>query len=186
MAFQGPITSSNIAFGIVGELFDNSPHRGQPGWLDSANAANNVIGRAFTVKAGASGNHATPTDPAPLKVQAGGTGAFAGILANPKVYASYGDPTGGPLAPSMVIPNARIGELITMGHIIVEAGAACTVGMVAEYVNATGALIMVLASSTTPATRTRIEGSQVVRYDGGPTGVCVLELGGTVSLTPGA
>lgn len=186
MAFQKEVTASNIAFGIVGELFDSSPVRAEPGWLDSTSAANNVIGRAFTVKSGASGNHAAPGDPAPLKVQAGGTGDFAGILANPKVYASYGNPTDGPLGASMVLPNNRLVELVTMGHIIVSAGSsAVSVGMVAEYVLATGELVFVAESAATPAANARINGSKVVRYDGGPAGVVVLELGGSVTVTVG-
>ena len=49
MTFQATVYD-NIGFGVVGELFLDGPLRAQPGRLDSASAANNVIGRAFTVK----------------------------------------------------------------------------------------------------------------------------------------
>ena len=53
-------------------------------------------------------------------MQAGGTGVFAGILANPKVYSNLGTVAGGTLAASLTLPNGVIAEFVeeTAGLIV--------------------------------------------------------------------
>lgn len=114
MSFQSTIYQ-NMAFGVVGELFLSGPLRAQPGILNSADAADNVIGRAFTLESEG-------------QAQAGGTGAFYGILVNPKNYAALGTQAGGPLAPTMTLPNGINAEFLQMGEIIVALPAACNIG----------------------------------------------------------
>ena len=95
------------AVGVIGSIVINGPQRGQPGILRSTDAANNVIGRAFY--------HITGDD---LAVKADGpivqTDVLAGVLANSKVYASFGNTTDGPLGPTIVLPNETNVELVTM------------------------------------------------------------------------
>lgn len=132
--FQAQV-NSDMATGVVGELAFEGPLRAAPFILRSADAANNVIGRAFTVVPGEEG-----------VAQAGGTGVFAGILANPKVYASAGTAADGTLAPSLVLRNEEIGELVDMGIIFVNLGNTAVVGDLVQYDVTTGALSAVADS----------------------------------------
>lgn len=134
MGFQSTV-NTELGFGLPGELFDNTPRRSAPWELYTASHPEyNVPGRAFT---------ATTADPADGSASgvavAGGTGVFVGLLANPKVSAGYGDSTG-TLAPSTALPNYSIGELVTMGHIIVAVPAACSLGDQLQYNTTTGVL----------------------------------------------
>ena len=80
------------ALGVPGEIFFAGPNRTRSVILNSASAAYNVIGAtALFVTASAVGT--LPNQPE--TAAAGGTGVFAGILAAPKTYASYGSSTGG-------------------------------------------------------------------------------------------
>lgn len=123
-AFQQSVKSA-LAFGIVGELFLDGPVRSSP-WTLQSGAQVNRIGRAFTVVSEG-------------VAMVGGAGAFAGILANPKNYALTGA-SGNPLAASLDLPNNAIGELVTMGQIIVDLGAAANIDDLVDYDTTTGAL----------------------------------------------
>jgi hypothetical protein len=101
MGFQTAV-NVELGAGLPGTLYDDGPVRAAPYELNSAQASYNVIGAtAFTVVSGDPGNNA-----ASGVVAAGGTGSFAGILMNPKVYANYGT-TAGPLA---VVPVVWTGS----------------------------------------------------------------------------
>lgn len=128
MTFQTTVKKDQ-AFGVVGELFLDGPLRAQPLILESVDAAYNVIGRAFTL-----------VDGSDTKAQAGGTGVFAGILANPKVYASYGTQAGGPLAPTLTLANEVVAEFVQMGQMIVALPAAANIGDLVTYNTTTGLL----------------------------------------------
>jgi hypothetical protein len=148
--FQSTIRGA-MADGVVGELAYDGPCRAQPGILDSADAANNVIGRVFTVVSEG-------------VFQAGGVGAFAGILFNPKVYASYGTPAAGPLAATMTLANNIPGEFLTMGIVYVNLPGAAAIGDLVTYNTTTGALNTVADSvevtgsiATTTLTVTDVE-----------------------------
>lgn len=132
-----------LGFGVVGSLFDNSPKRSAPWALYTASHPEyNVVGRAFTASS------ANPADgSAPATAQAGGTGMFVGLLANPKVYPLYGDTTG-TLAASLALPNYSIGELVTMGHMIVAVPGACSLGDQLTYATANGTLGTVTPSGS--------------------------------------
>lgn len=143
----GPQTTVNFvrALGVPGEFAYSGPNRTKAGILDSASAAYNIIGAtAFTVKTAADDQNPN----APMIVQAGGTGVFAGILANPKVYASFGTTAGGPLAPTMVLANDVNAEFVQMGELVVTVPAACNVGDKVLYDNTTGALSTQASFST--------------------------------------
>jgi len=133
MPFQSTL-NINLGFGVVGELFDDSPVRSAPWNLVSADPTYNVVGRAFTAVT------SNPADGSAAAVAAaGGTGVFAGLLANPKVYASQGGATG-TLSATLALPNNTLAELISMGHVIVAVPGACAIGDQLTYNTTTGAL----------------------------------------------
>lgn len=133
-AFQTTV-NVQLAFGVPGALYDDSPVRSAPWTLVSANAAYNIIGAtAFT---------ATTADPGTAAssgvAAAGGTGQFVGVLANDKVYATSGT-TAGALNPTLTLPNQTLGELVTMGHLIVTLPGPANLGDLVSYDVTTGAL----------------------------------------------
>src|SRR5689334_20771637 len=113
-SFQSTVNIWSAA-GVVGEMAFDGPTRVAPYNLYSAGTPN-LVGNAFTVS---SGGNPEPSGNSALAGTAavGGTGVFAGILVNPKDYASYGT-TGvnGPLAPTLVLPDYSVGFLATMGY----------------------------------------------------------------------
>lgn len=126
MGFQSTV-SLKQGFGVVGELMLDGPVRAAPYTLVSADASYNVVGRAFTVTSEG-------------VAAAGGTGDFAGILVNPKHYASYGTTAGGTLAPTLTLANNALGECLTMGEIIVALPGAAAIGDKVTYNTTTGVL----------------------------------------------
>lgn len=178
MPFQTSV-SGQIGFGVVGELFLEGPLRAQPARLQSADAANNVVGRAFTVVSGGTGSWTANGDavnPAPMVAAAGGAGVFAGILGNPKVYVSQGTAADGTLAPTLTLPNGTMGELVqeTAG-IIVALGAASDVGDSVYYLTATGVLVTTAPGAAAPANSAGPIG-RVERYDATGAGLAVVSL----------
>lgn len=164
MSFQNTVRTL-LAAGIVGELTFDGPFRGEPRILVSADAANNVVGRAFTQIAGSDTN-----------VEAGGTGVFAGILANPKEYASYGTAAGGPLAPTIVLPNQTNAALVKMGTMIVALSTAGNIGDDVHFVQATGVLLAV-APGTAPAVgNSVVPNCKVVRQQIPAAGLAYIQL----------
>ena len=125
MPFQ---SSVNIALGagVVGDVSFESPSRATPYVLSSADASYNVVGRAFTVSSEG-------------VAAAGGTGIFAGILANPKVYPLQGT-SAGTLTPTLTLPNNATAELVTMGDMYTYLPAAANIGDLVAYDTTTGAL----------------------------------------------
>lgn len=134
MGFQSTV-NIELGFGVPGALYDDGPVRSAPYELVSAAAAYNVIGAtAYTVTSGDPGNSSGSAVAA-----AGGSGAFAGILMNSKVYATAGT-TAGALNPTLTLPNYAIGELLTMGDIIVSIPGPASIGDLVAYDLTTGAL----------------------------------------------
>ena len=134
MGFQSTV-NVELGFGVPGALYDDGPVRSAPYELVSASAAYNVVGAtAYTVTSGDPGDNSGSAVAA-----AGGTGVFAGILMNSKVYATSGT-TAGALSPSMTLPNYFIGELLTTGDIIVALPGPANVGDLVGYDATTGAL----------------------------------------------
>lgn len=139
MAFQSTV-SIQMGAGVVGELFNDGPHRAQPFTVVSANAANNVIGRAFT-----------KTSEGFAQAGNGGALGFAGILVNPKAQALYGTQAGGTLAPSLTLANNQLGEILSMGSIWVNLPAPAAIGDKVVYDTTTGALSTIAPSANLPA-----------------------------------
>lgn len=136
MGFQ-----SSVAFlqgaGVPGQIYLDDPHRAQSYILQSALASYNIIGAtAYTVVSQGI-------------AQAGGTGAFAGILVDPQEYALYG--AGGiPLNPSLTLPNNSQADILSMGTIFVTLPAAAAIGDVVIYDTTTGALSTITPGTSVP------------------------------------
>lgn len=137
MGFQISVGIYN-ALGIPGSLAYDGPIRSKTYNLYSAGTPN-VIGYAYTVSAGANPDTSLGS-PLAGNAAVGGTGVFAGILVNPKVYPLRGTVAGGPLAASLVLPDYSIGELLTMGEIFVSLPGPANVGDLITYDPLTGAL----------------------------------------------
>lgn len=106
MALQSSVNTFYTT-GFVGEIIKDGPLRATTWDLNGQTTNPNQIGYAFT---------ATSTSGV---AQVGGTGAFAGILVNPKDYALFGTQAGGTLAPSIILPPYYTGaQLLTMGIIV--------------------------------------------------------------------
>lgn len=146
MGFQSTVNIEQ-AFGYVGELFDDSPRIAAPWALLSGSAANNVVGRAFTLNAAASTDSSGSGYAA-----AGGTGVFVGILMNPKVYAAVGS-SSDPLAANLILPNYTMAELLTMGTINIAVPAACNVGDHVLFAQADGTLATMPGTTVGTATQ---------------------------------
>ena len=165
MAFQSTIRA-DIGAGIVGDAALLGVIVAQPGILNSADAANNVVGRAFTVT-GTGGVFA-----------AGGAGAFAGILANRAEYYSLGTLAGGSLAPTLVLPNGVVGDFVkeTPGH-FVSLSTAFAVGNYVTYATATGALGAVATGADVPVGSVILPGAFVERYGSAAPGLAIISIG---------
>lgn len=145
-------------FGVVGELFSAGPTRAQSAILNSGDAANNVVGRYFTLSAEG-------------VAQAGGSGAIAGILANPKEYPLTGT-AGQPLAPSLTLPNGVVGDFVTMGEIIVAVPGAAAIGDAVKYNTTTG----VLGTGAPGAGEAAVPNAQVIKFTPAGAGLAVIKL----------
>lgn len=123
------------AYGVPGELRFDGPTRSEPGLLASADAANNVFGRVFT---------SLPTNPGVWRAgNADGLGTKWAIMIDPKEHASYGTVAGGPLAPTLTIPNGKTAGMCTMGFIVGVTDSAARPGDIVRFLKTTGALHVV-------------------------------------------
>lgn len=157
MTFQSTV-SLQQGFGVVGELMLDGPVRAAPYNLVSADASYNVVGRAFTVTSEG-------------VAAAGGSGVFAGILINPKHYASFGT-TSGTLAPTLTLPNNAIGECLIMGEIIVALPGAAAIGDAIKYNTTTG----VLGTGAPGAGEANVPNAYVSRFTVSGAGLAVIRL----------
>jgi len=141
MTFQSAV-QPQMGLGVVGELFTDGPHRTQSFIVDSADAAYNVFGRAFTKTSES-------------KAEAGSGGLeFAGIMVNPKGNSLNGTVAGGTLAPSLTLPNETQAEFCTMGSIVVSLPDVAEIGDLVVYDDTTGALETISPGDVLPAGKT--------------------------------
>jgi len=134
MGFQSTVRNDQ-AGGIIGELAYSGPLRASTAILNSTDADNNVVGRAFSFASGGLESYAGADE---------ASSTFAGILANPKTYALQGTDAG-TLTPTLILPNNTQAEFVSMGEIWVNLGAAADVGALVEFEMATGILAPVEA-----------------------------------------
>ena len=166
MPFQSTVNTT-LAFGLPGELIEDGPQRAESLVVNSAGANPNTIGHAYT-----KGN-------ATNIASVGGTIAagrvFAGILVNPKVYASYGGASG-TLAPTLDVPDNAQAEFITMGTIVVQLTGAAQIGDQVCYNIATGALSAVAPGAAAPTGSALVPGAVVYRYPTSGAGLAAIRL----------
>lgn len=179
MALQ-TVVSGGIPAGYIGEPALDGPTRAQPAYLSSATPANNIIGRAFTVESGMTGQPLAGDNgdnPAPLKVTAGGAGVFAGVLGHPKAYAQANLVSTTGLG---ALPNGVPVELFQEHPgLFLELPAAAAPGHLVYFVTATGVLVSAARTANAPAGANPEPIGEVVRYTGitaGP-GLYVVHLG---------
>lgn len=153
MSFQKTVRK-HAAFGVVGERQFHGPNRAGSYILKSTDASNNVVGRAFTF-----------VDGEPGFVQAGGTGEFAGILANPKVYAYRGTLLdSGESTQRLQLPNGIAAEFVTMDILTVIVDKAAKVGDQIAYSNTTGELTVVAKGEAAASGYTLVPNATITPY----------------------
>lgn len=168
MAFPTTVRA-DIAVGFVGDLAFEGPLKAEPAVLNSADAANNVIGRAFSWSADG--------------VAAAGGANFIGILANKAEYTTAGTAAGGALAPTTTLRNGEVGDFVrqTPG-IFVTLADAFAVGYYVIYNTTTGALNAIQSGTSVPGGWALVPGGSVVRYGSASGGLAIIAL--SDDLTP--
>ena len=165
MAFQSNVRQF-MTSGVVGEVVLDGAVRSRGVILNSVNEANNVVGRALTYSnANADG----------VRVEAGGTGVFAGILTHSKQYAALGTQAGGALAPTLTIPNnSQVEATYFATGVYVELtctqNQAINIGDKVAFNQTNGGLIAFPANQNAPVGHTEIVGARVIEQNVvGPT-----------------
>lgn len=140
-----PYTAINqLVSGIPGEQAFDGPVRALSALLDSDNQVDNVFGRAFTYK-----------DEGVESVQAGGTGLFAGLMINPKIY----------LLDVEYAYNDTQAEFGFMGEwYVLLSTTGGTIGDLVYFDNDTGEL----GHGAAGANQTQIEGAVISRHNVSP------------------
>ena len=162
--FQSTV-NINLGFGIPGELIVDGPQRVDSLTLDSNGG---TIGLAFT-----------KSNTTNVASQGGtiGTGVlFAGILVNPKVYASYGSVGGNPLDPTLFLPANSQGEFLTMGTIVVTIVGACNIGDLVQFNETTGVLSTVAPGASATTGNQLIPNAVVWNYPQTATGLTAIRI----------
>ena len=166
-AFQSTINRT-LGFGVVGEFLFDGPERAERLTINSAGTPN-VIGYAFT-KNNATGIASVGGAITP------GTSVFAGILANPKAYVSYGTAGGGPLAPTLILPDQAEGTFVTMGLLCAYVNTAANIGDQIIYATATGALSAVAPGAAAGTGNALVPNCFVDRYPTSAAGLVCIRL----------
>lgn len=158
MAFQKSVNAEQ-AFGMVGEMYDDSPRTIAP-MLVGGTSGKVVVGNAvsFADKA---------NDPSICVL--GGT-AYAGIVVAGKQYVAEG------IGATLDVPFGKAVDVCAEGHVVVAIDGDATVGSKVEFSAEDGSL-KILAGTAADAGYTELAGAQVVLVNGGGTnGKVVLEL----------
>ena len=171
MGFQSEIRA-DITDGIVGEFAESGPIRAFRKILNSTAATNNVFGRAFTLTASSDDT-----------VAAGGTGAFAGIMVNPKEHALLGT-SDGTLEGSLQLPNNVSATMSDMGIIYINLEGAGSEGDNIEF--DTGATVAADAGklyararaedSPSAANRVFVPGAKLIRNNITSAGTAIIQI----------
>lgn len=156
MTFQSTVRQFQTT-GIAGEVIREGPSRVSSWILNSAAGlgSTNLFGKVFTKVA----DH---------DVQAGGAGAFIGIMVNPKEHALAAPG----LTPTDELADGVVAEMLDMGIVIVDLTEAGNVGDVLNWVEASG-LIGVGAPG---AGEQAIPGAKIVYEDISAPGLAFIQL----------
>lgn len=101
----------------------------------------------------------------------GGNGAFRGVLVGPKQYANYMN-----LEATMSLPDGSIGQLATMGHILVKVGNNVSPDDAAVYNNVTGEISGIESSGSAPAGSTKIPNAKFILRSAAAGETAILEI----------
>ena len=101
----------------------------------------------------------------------GGEGAFRGVLVGPKQYANYMN-----LEATMSLPDGSIGQLATMGHILVKVGNAVSPDDAAVYNNVTGEISGIESGGSAPAGSTKIPNAKFILRSAAAGETAILEI----------
>ncbi len=105
---------------------------------------------------------------------AGNGSVFAGILSNPKAYASVGTSAGGTLAPTLNLPDNYQGEFMHMGTVVLAlASGNAAIGDLLQFNAATGAITAVSPGSSAAANNILVPNGIVTRYQQTGAGLIV-------------
>ena len=162
--FQSTVNIS-LGFGVVGELIVDGPQRADSLTLD---ANGGVIGRAFT-----------KSNTTNVATQGGVIGAgvvFAGILVNPKVYASFGATGGSPLDPTLTLAGNAQGEFLNMGTIVVALTGSANIGDLVQYSQADGTLSAIAPGSSPGAGFALVPNALVWNFPTSAAGLVAIRL----------
>jgi hypothetical protein len=150
-SFQSTVPVT-LGFGVIGEMILKTPHRANPGTLDSTG--------------GTIGNFFTKTNQTGIYTQGGTIAAgvvAGGFLVNPKVYASVGA-TSGTLDPTLTLPGNSQGEFLVEGDIVVAVTGAANIGDQVQYNESTGVLSAVAPGGSATTGNALIPGAVVTAY----------------------
>ena len=163
---------SGLGAGVLGELYGlGTPVTAQALVIDSTGTANpNRVGRAFTYTSNVDGHCSVGGTP-------GGNTAFAGILADPKLYALTGVP-GNTLGASLDLPQGAVGTFVQHcpSGLWVNFEAAGRVGWPVAMDNTTGQLWPYDPATTPAAGRTTIPNARVDVFNLAAAGLGVITL----------
>lgn len=170
------------ALGVPGEFYDDSPRRVAPYILRSnagkIAATGSVMSVSGSTLEGGALSTVLPTVACVFTAGAedneaviGGTGAFRGVLVGPKQYANYMN-----LEATMSLPDGSIGQLATMGHILVKVGNAVSPDDAAVYNNVTGEISGIESSGSAPAGSTKIPNAKFILRSAAAGETAILEI----------
>lgn len=159
MAFQTSVNKYQV-IGVHGEFADDSPSRTAPYALVANSTVQPAVGCVFTQ--GTADNEA----------KVGGSGAYLGVLVEPKQYANLN----GDLSATTNVKAGTNGEICSMGHIFVKSPTAFAPGYLAEYEPATG-VISAIEDTLSSATAVQIPAAKFIKVSGSANDVGILELG---------
>lgn len=150
--------------GIAGDAFDASPRRALSVQI-VPNGANQPVVGAFCTYVNAASD--------PSTVQPGGTGTPAGLLVNGKEYVRQGG-----LSASLTVSSGAVVAVATMGRYWVQVDAAVTVGNIAAYNSATGAVRgFANSAAATSGGYVVIPGAEFTAVNATSGGMAVIQLG---------
>lgn len=164
MAFQSLVRKEQT-HGYIANIIEDGPQRSFPKILNSADADNNVFGRAFTIITGSDTEVAAGT---------GGSSIFSGILINSKEFVTSGASSGA-LDPIFALRNAETGDFMDMGIILVIGTTTAIIGNSVFFADSDGQLAF---ANTAPADHTQVPNTKVIRHNTTTVGALV-----TIQLT---
>ena len=170
MGFQSTV-SRQIGFGVIGERLFDGPHSALALQINSPGTTNpNRVGRAFTRVAGSDTQVVVGGTPGP------GT-ALAGILVDPKMFASYGV-SGNTLGATLDLAMGSWGAFLNFCSVpfnIYFSGPG-NIGDLVDMDVVTGELWPRASTSPLPAGRANIAGASVEQFSITAAGLCCARL----------